>query len=93
MCVQTKVLRLLKTQPSQLTESFLDPIHVVVIFFFLSESKMLQSCGAAFVLITIEILLIRNKGRSVRDLPPNQRQHYFPMDIKRLEKRLRWCGR
>lgn len=91
MC--TKVLRLFKTQPSQLTESFLDSLHVIVVFFFLSESKMLRNCGTALILITTEILLIRNQGRNVRDLSPNQRRHYFPMDFKRLEKRLRWCGR
>lgn len=93
VCVCTKVLRLCKIQTSQLIESFLEPLHVIVVFFFLSESKMLQNCGAALVLITAKILLIRNKGRSVRDLSPNQRRHYFPMHIKRLEKRLRWCGR
>lgn len=47
---------------------------------------MLQNWGVTLVLITTEILLIRNKGRSVRDLSQNQRQHYFPMDIKRLAK-------
>ena len=67
-------------------ESVLYPLCVIVVFFFLSESKMLQKWGIALVLITTEILLIRNKGRSVRDLPQNQRQHYFPMDIKRLAK-------
>jgi hypothetical protein len=46
---------------------------------------MLQN-RAVLVLITAEILLIRNKGSSVRDLPQNQRKHYFPMDIKRLAK-------
>lgn len=39
----TKVLKLFKIQSSQLTESFLDPLCVVVVFFFLSESKMLQN--------------------------------------------------
>ena len=47
MCVcvraSTKVLKLFKIQSSQLTESFLDPLCVIVVFFFLSESKMLQN--------------------------------------------------
>lgn len=47
---------------------------------------MLQNRRVVLILITAEILLIRNKGRSVRDLPQNQRQHYFSMVIKRLAK-------
>lgn len=77
----------IKILPSQQTVSLSPTLHYCCIFFFvLSELKMLQKRGAALVLITAEILLIRNKGRSVRDLTQNQRQHYFPMDIKRLAK-------
>lgn len=57
-----------------------------MVFFVLSESKLLQNRGAALVLITAEILLIRNKGRSAGDLPQNQRQRYFPVVIKRPAK-------
>lgn len=83
--VCTKALKLKYCQVSKQLGSA--PLYIIVVFFFvLSELKMLQKRGAALVLITAEILLIRNKGRSVRDLTQNQRQHYFPMDIKRLAK-------
>lgn len=88
MCVHThtKMLKLFKIQSSQLIESFLAPLYINVVFFFLSKLKKLQNWGTALVLITTEIMLIRNKGRSFKGLRENQRQYYFPMDIKRLAK-------